>query len=167
MFHLRMTGCNDHVLASQCCVRTWLSSCAQVSQRNLTYRPHVDIPRETKCFKKASNFKVKWKSWFCGIYSYLESRVKRAGISSLVIERTTKATSVSQKTVARIQQKQKRLYDGDHFAQPAKRYRRSRRRIISDREAIWWHIYCLYEQKVNITLDRLLVRLLLWFIFNA
>ena len=127
-------------------------------------------PAKNKMFWKGKRLRSQTKEVICGVYSYLESQAKRARKSSRVLERTAKATTVSRRTVARIRQEQKRLRDGDSFASPPKRYRRSRRRVISDdfdRKAIRRHIYCLYEQKVNITLDRLLVRLLLQFIFNA
>ena len=125
---------------------------------------------KNKMFWKGKRLRSQTKEVICGVYGYLESQAKRARISYRVLERTAKATTVSRRTVARIWQEQKQLRDGDRFALPPKRYQWSRWRIISDdfdREAIRRHIYCLYEQKVNITLDWLLVRILLWFIFNA
>lgn len=121
-------------------------------------------------FRKGKRIRSQTKEVICSVYNFLENHSKKARISANLLERTAKATSVSRRTVARIRHEKTGLHHGESFATPPKRYQRSRRRINPDdfdREAIRRHIYSLYEEKVNITLERLLVRIQLWFFFNA
>ena len=123
-----------------------------------------------KMSEKGKRLQCQTKKVINGVCSYLKSHAKKARISSSVLEQTAKATSMSwttvcscltiTKTVARWW-----LFRFTAKALPTKLKTNHLRRLWPG--AIRWHIYCLYEQKVNITLDQLLLRILLWFIFNA
>ena len=113
-------------------------------------------------FRKGKRLRSQTKEVITSVYDFLENQSKKARISSNLLEKTAKATRVSRRTVARIRHEKRGLHDGDSFATPPKRYGRSRRQINPDdfdQEAIRRYVYRLYEEKVNITLDRLLVRI--------
>lgn len=110
--------------------------------------------------KSARRVRSGTKNVVCNVYSYFEEQAKKGGVTISPLIRTVKATGLSRATVLRIRREKRRLAEDDQFATPTKRYCRSRRRVITDsfdREAIRRRIYQLYEQKLNITLSRLLV----------
>ena len=112
--------------------------------------------------KKGKRIRSQTKEVVCSVYSYFEKQSRKTGISTAPLYRTAQATGISRTTITRIRHERRGLQEGEKFTTPPKRYSRSRRRVDADdfdREAIRRRIYHLYEQKVNITLNRLLVRL--------
>lgn len=110
-------------------------------------------------FQQGRRVRSETKTVVCNVYSYFEKQAKKGGVSNSPLSRTVEATGLSRPTVIRIRREQRRLSE-DEFATPTKRYCRSRRLVVTDnfdREAIRRRIYHLYDQKLNITLDRLLV----------
>ena len=96
----------------------------------------------------------------CNVFTYFKKQAKKGRVTSSPLVRTVKATGLSRATVIRIRREQKLLPEDGEFPTPTKRYCRTQRRVVSDdfnREAIRRRIYNLYAQKINITLNRLLV----------
>ena len=111
-------------------------------------------------FSRGRRVKSQTKKVVCNVFAYFERQAKKARVSSSPLIRTVKATGLSRATIIRIKREQRRLPEDVEFSSPVKRYCRIRKRVVIDnfdREAIRRRIYHLYAQKINITLNRLLV----------
>ena len=110
-------------------------------------------------FRRGRRVRSETKTVVCNVFSYFEKQAKKGRITSSPLIRTVHATGLSRTTVIRIRRERRSLPD-EEFPTPTKRYRRTRRQVVTDdfdREAIRRRIYNLYEQKLNITLNKLLV----------
>ena len=111
-------------------------------------------------FSRGRRVKSQTKKVVCNVLAYFERQAKKARVSSSPLIRTVKATGLSRATIIRINREQRRLPEDVEFSSPVKRYCRIRKQVVIDnfdREAIRRRIYHLYAQKINITLNRLLV----------
>lgn len=111
-------------------------------------------------FRRGKRVRAETKTVAFNVYKYFKAQLRKGGISTSALHRTVKATGLSRSTIVRIVGDKRRLQENEDFPTPTKRYYSSRKRILPDdfdREAIRRRIYYLYQQKVNITLKRLLV----------
>ena len=111
-------------------------------------------------FHKGRRVKSETKIVVCSVFSYFDKLAKKTRFATSPLLRTVKATGLSRATVIRIRREQRMLPEDGEFPTPTKRYRRTRRRVVTDdfdREAIRRRIYNMYAQQQNITLNNLLV----------
>ena len=104
----------------------------------------------------------KTKTVVCNIYNYFGEMSVKGGTAIGPVNRMVKATALSQSMVKRIVRVRRRLAEGEQFPTPTKHYcAGSWKCNITDefdREAFRRRNLYLYQQKVNITLCKLVVR---------
>ena len=102
---------------------------------------HVVVQRKQLCSDKVRRrVTSQTKKVVCNVFAYLERQAKKAKVSSSPLIRTVKVTGLSRATMIRIKRELRRLPEDVEFPSPAKRYCRTRKRIVPadnfDREAI-------------------------------